>query len=149
MELVKARPLVMKHAKEDLAGNVSGRFSPKDWQSILNYAEEQWHKEQLRLAGDEMKAWHSVVRDFHRQSYWGFVPDYRPPRRKSEKRNLGIAFIWMAFQTFVITKIAVVWLGQTYSRTQDALDGWLFYSVIAVVLANFGFFLWRHRHHRD
>jgi hypothetical protein len=150
MELKNSRPLIMADAREDLAGNLSGEFSPGDWVQILDRAERRWRHELSAIGGDELAAWQTVIREFHQQSYWGFSPDYKPRETVGRgPRNLGITFIWMAFQTFVLTKIAVVWLGQVYTRTQDPRDGLLFYSAIVLVLANFGFFLWRHRNHED
>lgn len=140
-------PDIMRQAKEDLGGSVSGHFSPEDWQQILLKAERDLQQKKNALNGDETEAWQDVIRDFHQQNFWGFTPNYRPPPRPKKKGNLGVAFIWMAFQTFVITKIAVLWIGQTYARSQDPHDFWLLCLVISLVVANFAYFLWKNRNH--
>lgn len=142
-------PEIMKNAREDLGATVSGRFSPTDWEQILVRAHALWREQLALVNGDELKAWHAVVLDFHRNRQWGFQANYKEPARSRKEMNLGVKFIWITFQTFVITKIAVVWLGQIYARSQDPVDGILLYFVIALVLANFGWFLWRHRGHQD
>lgn len=140
-------PEIMSHAKEDLGGNVSGDFSPHDWHQILIKAEALLAQRSEGLNGNAIEVWHSVIRDFHANHYWGFLPNYRPAPAPKKPGNLGVSFIWMAFQTFVITKIAVVWIGQTYARSQDPNDFWLLCTVIALVVSNFAYFLWKHRKH--
>ena len=143
-------PEVMRSARIDLAGHLSGDFSEEDWRQILELAEQKWRLRSVDLGGDPLAAWKDVVLDFHQHGHWGFVlgaPQKRPKNKK--QKNLGVTFIWMAFQTFVISKIAVVWLGQIYARSGEARDAFYLWFAVALVVGNFGFFLWRNRHHRD
>jgi hypothetical protein len=137
-----SRPTLMDNAKEDLAGTVEGKFSPEDWEKILG-------KAQNLLGTGGLEAWREVIRDFHRNRYWGFVPNYREPRKKEVSKNLGFQFIWMTFGSLTIFKVAVLWFGQIYSRSDDPLDKWLFFGCLALVLGNIAFFLWRNRNHVD
>jgi hypothetical protein len=146
----KAHSALLSSAKEDLTGHISGRFSPEDWQKILRLAEQKLTEYKASLtAADEREAWQAVVRDFHQNACWGFVPNYRPPRLKRKPVNLGIKFIIMAMMTMTVTKVAVVWLGQLQTYSDEPMDKWIFYAVVAVVVAGFGRFLWKNRHHRD
>lgn len=143
-------PIVMKQAKEDLAGHISGQFSPESWDKILQEAHLRL-KQHMNSGLSESEAWRKVVLEFSKERHWGYVPNWRPSKRKpkSQKENLGLRLIWMTFAAFVITKITVVWLGQIYTRSEDPVDKWLFIGSIILVLANFGYFLWRTRNHKD
>jgi hypothetical protein len=136
----------MENAQEDLAATVEGRFSPEDWEKILDLAEAKWRNTlaQQPVPG-EAAAWHDVVRDFHKDRYWGMRANYRPPKR----RHLGYQFIWFTFSSLTIMKVAILWFGQIYSRSDEAKDLWMFVLVLAIVIGNVVFFLWRNRHHTD
>lgn len=149
-----SRPDVMREAEIDLGGTVRGRFSPSDWSEILRRAEISYRKEcdclRERGPGHELAAWQNVVRDFHQNSYWGFVADYQPPKpEKKKSNNLGLPFIWMVFNAMVVSKVAILWFGQLYSRSEDALYKWIFFALMIAFLGNFAFFLWRHRHYPE
>jgi|GEM_PF-5413435 len=148
MDTLNEFPKVMDEARVDLAGNVAGKFSPDDWQRILTEAKTRLAQHQA-AGNDETSAWRNVILDFHREKYWGFVPDWRPPLKKKNESNLGVRFIWMTFSAFIVTKIAVVWLGQIYTRSDDPIDAYLFFASIALVIFNFGFFLWSTRKYKD
>jgi hypothetical protein len=45
--------------------------------------------------------------------------------------------------------VAVLWFGQIYSRSDEASDKWIFFIVLAFVVGNICFFLWRNRHYQD
>lgn len=146
METTLALPEIMKHAHEDLMGNVSGRFSPEDWGLILDRASE--HLAAFQRSGlSEQEAWKEVIRQFHREHYWGFQPDYIAPRPRDN--NMGIRFILMTVLTFIFSLIAVVWLGQAYTASLEFEDGRNLVLAIALILGNFGLFLWYHRQHKD
>ncbi|HMN67336.1 MAG TPA: hypothetical protein PKC28_02245 [Bdellovibrionales bacterium] len=135
----------LKSARIDLAGNLSGEFSPADWDSILAKAEKDW-----RANGASSEAWSEVIRDFHRTRYWGFRADYRAPKViKPKASNLGVSLIFVLFFTFTFSIMAVVWLGQIYTHSDDPSDKWWFF--LALIAVGFGFvrFLWRNRGHRD
>jgi hypothetical protein len=139
-------PSVLANASEDLAGNISGRFSPEDWDQILVRA-----KDQLRCSSKPLpEAWVDVIRDFHREKYWGFVPNYKVPKLKREDENLGLRFIWYSFRSFLLTKMAVVWFGALYSTYGDPFYKWMFFGAIAFMLSNYGLFLYRYgSKHKD
>jgi len=134
-----AYPIVMTNAAEDLTATIEGRFSPDDWEKILKRA---------RATLDDGRTWPDVIRDFHQTRYWGFVPNYRRPKIKKPK-NLGMQFIWMTFASLTIMKVAVLWFGQIYSRSDDPSDKWIFFAVLSLIVGNIVFFLWRSRHHVD
>lgn len=139
---------IMALAREDLCGNVSGRFSPQDWELILIEARSRLNAK--ISSGDEVKeAWSSVIREFHKERFWGFLPNWQPSPTVTPRRNLGFSFVWMIFSTFVITLMAVVWLGQIYTSSDDPRDAYVFYASIVVALGNFVFFLWQSRHYED
>jgi hypothetical protein len=131
-------PAEKRDAQTDLAGNVAGRFSPEDWERILEIARQKL----------ETRSWPDVVREFHRENYWGFRPDWRPPA-VPYKFNLGYGMLWMTFSTFVLTLMALAWLGQNYATSGQAKDGYLFCAALALALLNFVYFLWRSRGYRD
>lgn len=145
MDSMKNLPEVMAHAHEDLLAHVAGQFSPEDWQQILNRAQERF--EAHRQTADPVEAWKAVVREFHQERQWGFIPNYRPA--KPERINLGVQFLGLAFLTFTISILAVVWLGQIYTASDEPADNWKFWGVVALVLLNFGAFLWRYQGNRD
>lgn len=141
-------PTIMSQARSDLAGHLDGDFSPSDWDTILGEAHRRWqtHREKL----DDESAWRQVVREFHQERQWGLLPNYRAPRpERVRKKSLGVSFILLAGQAFIFSIMAVVWLGQIHTSSDEAVDGWIFYFAVSVVVANFGFFLWRHRKHAD
>src|ERR1017187_8151098 len=107
-----AYPTVMANAAEDLTATIEGRFSPDDWEKILKRAQ---------AAVEAGTAWPDVIRDFHQTRYWGFVPNYRG-RKVKKSKNLGFQFIWMTFASLTIMKVAVLWFGQIYSRSDDPSD---------------------------
>lgn len=133
-------PPVMAHAREDLAGNIDGKFSPEDWDKILARAAA----ELKRSEKPEHEAWVDVIRDFHKHKYWGFVPDYKAPKIKREDENLGTRFIWYSFRSFLLTKVAVLYFGARYTADWDPVYGWLFFGAIVFMLVNYGIFLWRY-----
>lgn len=135
----------MAHAREDLAGNVAGDFSPEDWDQILARA-----RELLESSPHEPRtAWEEVIRSFHREKYWGFKPNYRKPRPKPEERNLGKRFIWYSFRSFLLTKVAVLYFGARYTLDYDPIYKWLFFGAIAFMLVNYGIFLWRYGRRKE
>lgn len=139
-------PEIMANAREDLAGNIGGKFSPEDWQKILARA-AQHLRASVRPRGE---AWVEVIRDFHREKYWGFVPNYIKPKIKREDENLGARFIWYGFRSFLLTKVAVVWFGALYSTYGDPFYKWCFVGAIAFMLCNYGYFLFRYGNkHRE
>ena len=139
-------PDIMINAREDMASTVNGKFSPEDWERILELAKTQLLT--ARREFDEVVAWQAVVRDFHAKGYWGFVPNYRPPKIIKPK-NLGYQFIWLLFGSLTIMKVAILWFGQVYSRSDEARDKWTFFAVLALVFGNILLFLWRNRNYKD
>lgn len=137
---------LMSNAKDDLTASVSGRFSPDDWEKILELAKVKWA--QYRRTMEAVPAWQEVVREFRFSGYWGFKPDYRETGVK-KKRNLGYQLAWMTFQSMVLTKVAVLWFGQNYSNDDESFDKWIFFLVLFLIPANAAFFVWRNRHHKD
>ena len=144
--------MIIPHsAGTDLSGNISGRFSPDDWQSILAQAEERL-KRKLDEAGtpDRDRLWSEVVREFHTQSYWGYTPNYRDARApKKTDSNIGVSLIVLAFLTFTFALMAAVWVGQIYTFSDDPNDKYRFFAVLVVVLMGFVAFLWRNRNFKD
>ncbi|MGE3682810.1 MAG: hypothetical protein AB7G93_13880 [Bdellovibrionales bacterium] len=136
---------VMANARVDLAGNISGQFSPEDWEKILSIAR---HRLQSATTGLD-EAWVEVIRDFHREKYWGFIPNYKKPKMEREQQNLGVRFIWYSFRSFLITKVAVLWFGARYSADFDPIYKWLFFGAIGFMLCAYGSFLWKFRNRRD
>ena len=141
-------PKIMENARIDLGGNFSGEFSPEDWQKILAQAEARWNALKLESTS-EQEAWQSVVREFHTQGRWGFRPNYVAPKAKAKEMSLGVRLVIMTFISFTITEIAVVWLGQIYTFSDEPRDKWLFLLAVALVMANVVYFLWRTRKHQD
>ncbi|NJL25406.1 MAG: hypothetical protein HC902_09665 [Calothrix sp. SM1_5_4] len=139
----------MKNAREDLAGSVSGRFSPEDWRAILIKAHEKWLRKRREEGMDAAQAWREVVLDFVHNDCWGFASDYRPSKDPGRRRNLGLSLLLRALFALTVTKIAIMWFGQIYSRSDDPQDGWIFFLVLLLVVGNFAYFLWRTRHYRD
>jgi hypothetical protein len=136
---------VMANAREDLAGNIEGTFSPEDWEKIFARVREQL----LRSKKNKEEAWVDVIRDFHREKYWGFIPNYKKPKVKREDENLGKRFIWYCFRSFLLTKVLVLYCGARWSADYDPIYGWLFFGGIAFMLTNYGLFLWRYGNRPD
>lgn len=130
----------MANAREDLAGNIGGAFSPEDWQKILARANQQL----VLSTKSPNEAWIEVIRDFHREKYWGFLPNYKKPKKKREDENLGVRFIWYSFRSFLLTKVAVLYFGARYSADYDPVYKWLFFGAIAFMIVNYGIFLWKY-----
>src|SRR5262249_18377388 len=124
---------------------VEGRFSPSDWEKILDLAEERLGA-QVASGAPENSAWADVIRDFHRSRYWGFRTGYRPPR---EKTNLGLQFIYYTFMSLTVWKVAVLWFGQKFSNGEDRSELWPLLLILAIVIGNTVYFLWRNRAHTD
>jgi hypothetical protein len=142
-------PPEMQHARTDLGATVEGKFSPEDWTAILARAESRFRELVAEFPpAARTQAWHQVVREFHREKYWGFKPGYRPPRVK-KPRSLGMDFIIMTLNSMVIFKVVVLWFGQVYSRSEQAQDKWIFFAVLFIAIANYVYFLWRHRNYVD
>lgn len=137
---------IPENARVDLGATVEGRFSPEDWEKIFGLAEDKWRAHSSRQ--DETEAWKEVVRDFHVSRYWGFTPNYRP-KKERKPISLGIQFIWIAFNSFTITEMAITWLGDIYTRSDEPKDAWIFYSVLLLLVGNIVFFLWRNRAYTD
>ncbi|MBX3022223.1 MAG: hypothetical protein KF799_11165 [Bdellovibrionales bacterium] len=148
MSTLKQFPEIMRHAHQDLGATVSGRFSPEDWQKILERAEAKWRAalETAEAGESDLTAWQAVIRDFHRERYWGYQPNYQPPKAKG---NLGTSFIWVGFITFTLVNMSLAWLGQRYTTSDEPRDGYIFFAVLAFWLIAFAAFLWRQRKHRD
>lgn len=133
-------PPIMANAKEDLAGNISGQFSPEDWQRILDLAANQLQQSKK----PENEAWVDVIRDFHRERYWGFVPNYKKPKAPQEE-NLGKRFIWYCFRSFLITKVVILYCGARYTADDpNPIYKWLFFGALAFIISAYGRFLWKY-----
>lgn len=131
----------MKNAREDLAGNVGGYFSPEDWDKILLRARDQF----LVSAKPESEAWTDVIRDFHREKYWGFVANYKKPKAGRDDESLGKRFLWYVFRSFLITKVVILYCGARYSMgDQDPIYTYLFFGAMAFMLCSYGLFLYRY-----
>lgn len=134
----------MQNAEVDLTGSLSGRFSPEDWAKILARAAEQLAQSQKPQAD----AWADVIRDFHRQKYWGFNPDYiepKPIKPHHHKDNLGKTFIWFSFRSFLLTKTVILYCGAHYTAgNPNPIYKWLFFGAFAFMLFSYGRFLWRY-----
>ncbi len=141
-------PEILKNAHIDLAPNADGQFSSTDWSRILNEADKRWQDIRLEQPGADDKAWHEVVRQFHRDAYFGFAPIFRDKKSK-RPRNLGFSLIFLMFNSMVGLKVAVLWFGQKYSNGDNPTDKWIFFAVLTVVVLNYGFFLWRNRRAED
>lgn len=144
---------VMSEAETDLTATVSGVFAPDDWALILRRAQEQLVKNLEASPGVAIEeAWREVVRDFYGTHFWGFRPQ-NPKVVKSTQvpkpTNLGVRLIWITFQTMCVTKVIVLVLGQRYARSHENRDFWILMAVMFVIVANFGWFLWKNRHHQD
>jgi hypothetical protein len=132
---------LMANAQEDLAGNISGQFSPADWEKILARAEER-----LAQTGD----WCEVVREFHREKYWGFVPNFKRPKSKREDEALGVRFILYCARSFLLTKVAVLWFGALWTVYGDPLYAWGFFGSMAFMIFAYGSFLYKYANtHKD
>jgi hypothetical protein len=127
-------PSIMANAREDLAGNLGGHFSPDDWDKILAIAKE-------RL---QSKEWTDVIRDFHREKYWGFVPNFKKPKAKKEDENLGVRFIWYSARSFLLTKVAVLWFGALWTVYGDTFYKVGFFGALFFMLCSYGYFLYRY-----
>ena len=145
-------PPVMQNAREDLLAHVRGQFSPEDWQAIVTEAARRFQL-QRDLGHADIPAWHSVVREFHLEQNWGYRADYRPPPAiaplRPSRPNFGLHFIILMASTMTVTKIAVLWLGQKFARSDDPRDTWIFAAVLILVGVNFAYFLWRNRKWTD
>lgn len=138
----------MANAREDLAGNVAGEFSPDDWSAILGRAADQ-----LRAsAKPEALAWPDVIRSFHRERYWGYRPNFRhqsPPRPKPHQKNLGLSFIYYVGRSFLLTKAVVLYSGARWTAGYGSMWGGIFFGAIAFMLISYGRFVWIHGRGRD
>lgn len=132
---------IMANAKEDLAGNIEGQFSPDDWEKILSRAREA-------LASSikaPSEAWIDVIRTFHGEKYWGFVPNYKPPKVDRHDQNLGKRFIWYSFRSFLVTKVVILYCGARYSADDpNPVYKWLFFGALAFIIFAYGLFLYRY-----
>lgn len=141
-------PEIMSNAREDLTATIEGNFSPQDWHQILKRAHSSFESG-VKAGASEQKSWESVIRQFHQDHYWGFVPDYVPPKKKRPPLNLGMKLIIMTLNAMLTFKVLVLWYGQIYSRSDEPLDKWIFFLILFGVVINYGVFLWRHRDHVD
>lgn len=129
-----------ENAKIDLAGNISGDFSPEDWNQILDRAREML----VSSRKPAPEAWVDVILAFHRERFWGFKPNYKKPKPKLEDENLGTRFIWYSFRSFLITKVVILYCGARWVADYDPVYGYIFFGAIAFMLSNYGYFLWRY-----
>jgi hypothetical protein len=138
-------PPIMANAQEDLAGNVSGQFSPEDWDKIRARAAEL-----LRHSSKPpQEAWVDVILAFQREKYWGFVPNYKKPKIRPEDKNLGVQFIWYCCRSFLITKVIVLYAGARFSLGHEPIWGWIFFAAVAFMVISYSRFLWKHRNRKD
>lgn len=142
----KPLPPIMANAKTDLAGNISGDFSPEDWEKILARACDQLRQSQK----PEGEAWVDIIRNFHHEKYWGFVANYKKPKPKPEDVNLGKTFIWYCFRSFLLTKIVILYCGARYSADDpNPIYKWLFFGAMAFMLTAYGRFLWKYGRRKE
>jgi hypothetical protein len=147
MSDVNPFPVIMREARTDLGGHLSGQFSPENWESILAEAARRLKAKQDR-GQDETSSWQSVVREFQRENFWGYRPVYQAPRQKKQN-NIGLSLVWMIFSAFVLTLMALAWLGQIYTASDDPKDALWFFVALSVAVLNFVYFLWRGRNYQD
>lgn len=134
--------VVMANAQEDLAGNIDGHFSPDDWRTILARAKEKLERSPLPAA----EAWVEVIREFHRERYWGFIPNYKKPSVTPEaEENLGKKFILYTFRSFLISETVVLYCGARYSADDhNPIYKWGFFAGLTFLVVNYGLFLYRY-----
>lgn len=147
MSSVNPFPEIMREARTDLSGHIGGQFSPTDWDLILREAAGRFASK-ISAGREEQGAWRAVILEFQRENYWGHRPVYQPPR-KPKDGNLGLGLVWMTFSAFVLTLMALAWLGQIYTASDDPRDAFWFFVALGAAIFNFVFFLWRGRNHRD
>ena len=136
-------PEIMREARVDLAGNVSGQFSPEDWEQILARARGQFEASSRPPA----EAWAEVMRDFHREHYWGFKPNFIPPKkvRDRDEENLGVRMLLYGFRSFLLTKIAIVYFGAMWTVYDDEpFYKYGFFGAITFMLCAYGYFLYKY-----
>ena len=137
---------VMANAQEDLAGNIDGRFSPEDWREILARAKEKLISSSLPLG----EAWVEIIRDFHREKYWGFIPNYKKANEPETEVNLGKKFILYTFRSFLISETVVLYCGARYSAEDpNPLYKWGFFAGLSFLVLNYGLFLYRYGGRED
>jgi hypothetical protein len=141
-------PEIMHNAREDLTATIEGNFSPHDWHEILKTARVSLET-QLAKGHSELESWKEVIRQFHKEKYWGHTPDYVKPKRQRKPMSLGMKFIIMTVNSMVFFKVLVLWFGQVYSRSENLWDKWIFFLIMIAVIFNYAIFLWRHRNHVD
>lgn len=147
MESVNPFPEIMSEARTDLSSHITGDFSPEDWSRILREAEGRFRR-RLEQGERPASAWSAVVLEFHRENNWGFRADYSRPRRK-KNGDLGLGLVWMTFSAFVLTLMALAWLGQNYTASDDPKDAFWFFVALGAAIFNFVYFLWRGRNYSD
>lgn len=135
-------PEIMREARVDLAGNVGGQFSPQDWESILARAKTKLESSTLPAK----EAWAEVIRDFHRQNYWGFVPNYNTPKKETnvDDENLGVRMLLYCARSFLLTKVAIVWFGALWSITGEPFYKYCFFGAIVFMFTAYGVFLYKY-----
>lgn len=148
----------MAEAQVDLTATLVGKFSASDYVEILKIAEVRlrnrlvgFNSINLEIAKME---WREVVRDFYENRFWGFVPQSsksKKPEKSLETNHhrLGIRFIWITFFSMCVTKVIILVLGQRYVKSNESSDFWFLMLAIALIVANFGYFLWKSRNYKD
>ena len=137
-------PAIMQNAREDLAGNVQGDFSPEDWNKIFARCVEL-----LKASPKpETEAWVDVIRAFHRERYFGFIPNYKKTKPLPHEENLGYRFVWYTARSFLVTKVVVLYSAARWCAGWDPMWGWIFFAAVAFMLVNYGFFLWKYGRNR-
>ncbi len=85
-----------------------------------------------------------MVRAFHREKYWGYVPNYKKPKVKREDESLGVRFILYSARSFLLTKVAVLWFGALWTVYGDTIYAVGFFGAMAFMLVAYGTFLYRY-----
>jgi hypothetical protein len=137
-------PAIMQNAREDLAGNLQGDFSPDDWEQIL----ERCALDLKASAKPTAEAWMDVIRTFHRERYWGFIPNYKKPKPLPHEENLGVRFVLYAARSFMVTKVIVLYAGARWTFGGGPVWGWIFFAAIVFMLSSYGRFLWKYGRNR-
>lgn len=139
---------VSRNLELDLFSNLRAHFSYEEKLQILKIAAEKFTKELPQQSPDLRASWSALVVDFHRNSYWGFLPTLNraepPPLTENQKVTKELfPFVWVLVQSVVIMKAAVYYFGMQSSNEPSDKHTYLFIAVLLVAFGSPFLFAWR------
>lgn len=144
--------LKKRNWKADLFGGLP-YFFELHTQDLIYKKAEQLFIQKLNSGQNPDEAWALVVKSFHVEKYWGFMPTTVKPKNEdsAETKNAKEAFsyLWTAVQATLILKVIIYFFGLKLAQ-ENTPENWAYFlGSLSFSWGSLFFFAWRKHRQKD